>query len=252
MYDDFETNTSYKYLKIVVDALTEPICILGGWAVYLQVTKRYKEAVGKEYLGSRDIDLGFHFNKKATEQEIRHSPMARSIKAIEKLGFKPLSFRYIKDIDRETGKPTDTRIPLFRQFQMAVDLIVDSTPSQFKDVFGFNPICEPLLAFAFVDKKNTLELVEFEKKLLLPAPELLLATKLNSIQHRDKHDKLIKDLCDIYALIWYSGDTPRNVIDKARRFCKIQLEVTKEDIENAAASLGENVKAVERIMRLLG
>lgn len=249
MYDDFETNTSYKYLKIVVDALTEPICLLGGWAVYLQVTKDYKEAVGRDYLGSRDIDLGFHFTPGLSEQEMRCSPLAQSIKAITKLGFEPLSFRYVKDIDRETGQPTEAMIPLFRRFQMAVDLIVDYQPKRFKSVFGFNPICEPLLKFAF--EGNSRELVEFEKKLLLPSPSLLLATKLNSIQYRDKYDKRIKDLCDIYALLWHSGDTPQNVERKARQFTTLKLKATAEDIGKAAAALGQGAEAVEKVINVL-
>ena len=249
MYDDFETDTSYTYLKMVVDALTEPICLLGGWAVYLQVTRDYKEAVGRDYLGSRDIDLGFHLTGAMGKQDMLNSPLAQSIITLEKLGFEPLSFRYVKDIDRETGRPSDKTIPLFQRFQMAVDLIVDHQPKDFRPVFGFNPIQEPLLAFAF--EGNSRKLAEFEKKLLLPSPPLLLATKLNSIKYRDKNDKRIKDLCDMYALLWHSGETPENVHRKARQFTAVKLEVTREDIHKAAASLGQGDEAVEKVLKVL-
>jgi len=44
MYREFETRTSYKYLKEIINNLKEPICILGGWAVFFHVNKRFKEA----------------------------------------------------------------------------------------------------------------------------------------------------------------------------------------------------------------
>ena len=60
MYQEFETRTSYNYLQKVISVLQEPVCILGGWAVFLQVNKNFQKAQGRPYLGSRDIDLGFH------------------------------------------------------------------------------------------------------------------------------------------------------------------------------------------------
>ena len=63
MYKEFETRTSYKYLKEVISALEEPICILGGWAVYFHVNMNFQKSQGRPYIGSRDIDVGFHFEK---------------------------------------------------------------------------------------------------------------------------------------------------------------------------------------------
>ena len=59
MYKDVETETSYRYLKIVFSRLNEPIFILGGWAVFFTVNADYKRNVKRDYIGSRDIDLGF-------------------------------------------------------------------------------------------------------------------------------------------------------------------------------------------------
>ena len=42
MYDNKETRRSYEYLKKVISVLEEPICLLGGWAVFLTVNKNYK------------------------------------------------------------------------------------------------------------------------------------------------------------------------------------------------------------------
>ena len=37
LYAKYETDTSFDYLEKIIKILEEPICILGGWAVYLTV-----------------------------------------------------------------------------------------------------------------------------------------------------------------------------------------------------------------------
>ena len=60
LYNEFETETSYKYLQQIIKILEEPICLLGGWAVYLTVNDNFNKNQGRNYLGSRDIyDLWF-------------------------------------------------------------------------------------------------------------------------------------------------------------------------------------------------
>lgn len=49
---------------------------------------------------------------------------------------------------------------------------------------------------------------------MLPSPWVLLATKLNSVSNRDKEHKRIKDIADIYGLLWYSGEAPASLKDK--------------------------------------
>ncbi len=41
MYEPHEIDISYKYLKTVVAGLEEPICLIGGWAVYHNVNKNF-------------------------------------------------------------------------------------------------------------------------------------------------------------------------------------------------------------------
>ena len=59
LYSNFETETSYSYLQKIIKTIDEPICILGGWAVYFTVNKTFQKDQGRNYLGSRDIDLGY-------------------------------------------------------------------------------------------------------------------------------------------------------------------------------------------------
>ncbi len=47
MYKEFETRTSYNYLKEVIKNLNEPICILGGWAVFFHVNEKFEKAQDK-------------------------------------------------------------------------------------------------------------------------------------------------------------------------------------------------------------
>lgn len=37
-------------------------CLIGGWAVYESVNKRPEEDKGRQYAGSKDIDIGFHMD----------------------------------------------------------------------------------------------------------------------------------------------------------------------------------------------
>ena len=93
LYNTIETDTSYKYLQQIVKILDEPICILGGWAVYLTVNKNFKKAEGRNYLGSKDIDIGFHIDGSLDKNKLKFTTIAKSLKKIEKDGFKPQSFR---------------------------------------------------------------------------------------------------------------------------------------------------------------
>ena len=144
MYKDIETETSYKYLKIVISSLKEPICVLGGWAVFFTVNESYKRQMARVYIGSRDIDIGFNsiasFNRAASILE-------------KKLNFKFVSFRYYKNINADTGKDLSdeeaSSMPQHMYFQIYVDPIMHYADSKLKSALGFMPIDEPLLKYAF-------------------------------------------------------------------------------------------------------
>ena len=246
MYQDFETRISYKYLKEVISSLEEPICILGGWAVFFHVNNRFEKAQGRPYLGSRDIDLGF---------QIKETTLAQTIKILKKLKFKPLSFRFVKEIHTETEEELKDGeiIPTHFIFPMYVDLIVDSIPDNFRTVYGFNPIDEPLLKLVF-EKKAFVIVSEFSRKLLLPTTKVLLGMKINSLPNRDKTHKRIKDVCDLFALLWYTGinlkelDLSDYVSTKAIRKC-IQT-IDNDDYEKVGALVGHDAKEVVRVVSL--
>ncbi len=261
MYLEFETRTSYKYLKQVISALEEPICILGGWAVFLHVNKNFLKAQGRPYLGSRDIDLGFHLDKNTTAEQMKHSALAKSLDILQnKLNFKSVSFRLLKEVHTETEEEIEEGkiIPAHFIFPMYVDALVDNIPPKFKDVFHFQPADEPLLRFAFEDEKYREELKEYGKKLWLPKPELLLATKLNALKMRDKEHKKIKDLCDIFALLWYSKGKTQELQKKVTQFlpsksiAKIISIIDGADYQKASVQLNHTPQEIKRVIELLG
>jgi hypothetical protein len=53
-------------------------------------------------MGSRDIDLGFHMDPSWTDSDLRNSVFAKVIRRISDVGFRPISFRYVKHIHTET------------------------------------------------------------------------------------------------------------------------------------------------------
>jgi len=259
MYKEFETRTSYKYLSEVIKNLKEPICILGGWAVFLHVNKKFQETQGRPYLGSRDIDLGFHVNEKSSDNELRDSVLMQTITILkEKLKFKALSFRLFKEVHTETEEEIEEgqMVPAHFVFPMYIDLIVDNIPANFSKTFNFNPIDEPLLRLAFENSNSKIK--EFGKDLLLPTPDLLLAMKITSLPNRDKEHKKIKDICDIFALLWYSDIDIANINNRIRKFISEEsiktclTEIKKEDVQKASPQISHSTEEIWRVISVLG
>ncbi|MBI5001897.1 nucleotidyl transferase AbiEii/AbiGii toxin family protein [Candidatus Woesearchaeota archaeon] len=226
MYLNKETEISYHYLQQVIRYLDEPLCLLGGWAVYFTVNSRFEKDRGRSYLGSRDIDLGFHDVK----------TMKKTMEKLEQLGFKRLSFRYFKELHTETMRELDKeearKVPLHDIFPMYVDLIIAKTDASMKTKLGFMPVDEPLLLHVFEKgKKNDVK--EFGKHVMMPSPSLLIAMKICSIKERDKEHKRIKDFCDLTALCLYSG---------------IAVEHLKEEVHSFVSEnkVKENLRALDK------
>ena len=195
MYKDIEIETSYRHLTKVISKLKEPICILGGWAVFFTVKDVYQKQTGRIYIGSRDIDIGFN--------NVEFFKSAALILEKE-LNFEFISFRYYKSIHAETGKDltkAEARsMPQHMIFPIYVDPIISYIDNNIKSKLGFTPLDEPLLKHVFINKRYRKEIKEFGKKLLLPMPQVLLATKIKSVLTREKEHKKQKDICDITAL----------------------------------------------------
>jgi hypothetical protein len=159
LYDPHEISTSSKQLATIFKQLAEPACLLGGWATYHLVGQNFESATGRQYIGSRDIDLGFHIDKHWTEEHLRTSAFMTAMKTLESMGFTSVSFRLVKDFDLDTGRelaPDESaKLPLYRIFQLYVDPVVDYIHPEIKNLVGFTPIDEPLLSLIFQDRMYT-------------------------------------------------------------------------------------------------
>jgi len=184
MYDPIETDISYQYLIKLKDANLR-VAVIGGWAVYFHVKEEYQKAFGKEYLKSRDIDIFIDAKDEADFYKI-----------IKGMGFWPSSygFRYELIYDREKKE------------------IISHEKAKTKHIFNLAYI----FLYLFSDKKTKKlgswvlpYLAKSKIEMVGGYPVLdadsLLRLKMNSFFEREKLDKELKDACDIYALLFYSG-----------------------------------------------
>jgi acyl-[acyl carrier protein]--UDP-N-acetylglucosamine O-acyltransferase len=94
----------------------------------------------------------------------------------------------------------------------------------------------------------------FGREVLLPKPELLLAMKLNSARRRDKEHKRIKDIADIYALLWHSDINLPELknqlfsINPREETRKTIQAFTGEDLNKVSETIGVTSKEISRVL----
>jgi len=257
LYEPKQIEISENHLEKIFRQLKGDFCLIGGWATYQIVNKNFEESNGRKYIGSKDIDIGFHIDERWSEEQLKTSEFYNMINILEKKGFISVGFRLVKNFDFETGieltvDEAATR-PLHEVFQLYVDPIVDHIHPKIKDILGFIPIDEPLLAYVF--KKNLCTQVKmYGSRVLLPEPHVLLAMKLNAAPKRDKEYKKIKDIADIFALLWFSDiridRIKANLLsiypeDKVR---KTVDGFTRDEVGRASEAIGMRSAEVRRVL----
>lgn len=255
MYRDAETEFSRNYLREILGSLPKPFCLMGGWSVYLILNEKFQAATGREYPGSKDIDLGFHLDPAWTPKEFKASSMGRAIAKIESMGFEPRSFRFVKQYHlsekRELTGEEKRRLPQYEIFNLYVDMLVDSEDPRRLQVAGFDVLDEPLLARVFSGTDSVTTELE-GVSVVMPAPRLLMEMKAKSFPGRTADDKRTKDLIDMCGLLLYSGFKPsfgsgRNTTKNYER----AIEKTKEDEwDRVAESLDITSAVAKRTARL--
>ena len=257
LYQGYEVEVSQSQLSKILPALGEPVCLLGGWAVYITVNKNFAASQGRNFQGSRDIDLGFHVDSSWTGGELKESLFGRAIERIEEVGFEPVGFRFMKCFHTETRRELSAdearRTNQAFIFNMYIDPLVDKIHPDLKKLFGFVPIDEPLLAEVFSSKKSS-PVREFGSKVILPKPSVLLAMKLNSVSKRDKEQKRLKDIIDIYGLLWYSDEKPETIREellstlKREKITSVVSSFREEELAAVARNLGVEKSEVANVM----
>jgi hypothetical protein len=240
-YAETVTRLSEGELQDVLSVAKPPVCLLGGWAVHIHVTDGFRDAHGRDYIGSRDIDIGIHLDQQWTEETIADSPVAETLDRVEtRLGYSRGRFGFYQQFHRGTGERLNDararKLASHNVFRVDVDVLPDTTQLEpFEDAFGFRPPAEPLLEPVFTD--DTGEPLDEHVEWTVPgevqiAPAATLAAmKVRALPDRDKSHKRLKDLADLHALLWYvtEYDDVKTVV---------QDHVTTDDVAAFEATVG--------------
>jgi hypothetical protein len=252
MYGRVETDASLRYLYSIIDELSTDYCLIGGWAVHFLANAAYEKEVGKPYLGSQDIDLGF--------PDVKAFRTAQSF-FLEELRFERVSFRFLRVLDYDTGREMSredaTKTPMHMLIHMYIDAMLPFVGKKISRELGFTPPDEPLLDRVFGERGNIRHVRISGHDVSVPVPAVLLAMKLNSVGNRTKDHKRIKDLCDITALSLFSGEKINSVTEEALALCdpkkvkKSNKTVHRKDIIEAARTMDVSVDALVALMERL-
>jgi hypothetical protein len=251
-YAEAVTGLSEGELQDVLRVAEPPICLLGGWAVHLQATEGFRDTHGRDYIGSRDIDIGLHVDEDWTADDITDSPVGETLERVEEeLGYSRGRFGFYQQFHRETGERLDDDqardLASHNVFRVDIDVIPDTTKlDAFESAFGFRPPAEPLLEPVFSDQTGEplTEHVDWSvsKDTQIAPPAALAAMKVRAFPDRDKSHKRLKDLADLHSLLWYVAD-----YDDVRAAALEQL--TDEDLDAFEAAIDSDL--YERTARLI-
>lgn len=211
-----------------------PICVCGGWAVYYTVNDIFKEKKNREYIGSQDIDIGFLLKPMMTKSELESTNLFKTLKILESNGYKPEGFRYRKDVAyAELGIEDDTEKN--ETFALYVDVLVNSYPPSLNDLY---PNCffeVPLLEQVYNNTKYQVKTSSISDNLFIPTREIIIAMKIHSLPSRGNvRHKMVKDLCDLYGLLWYSSKSLKEITKELPKFLEgNSLEQLKNTIDSA-------------------
>lgn len=260
LYQDYETQISQEHLTAIFSHMTEPVCLMGGWAVYLTVNPKFNKINGRNYIGSRDVDLGFHIEPSWSAKELQRSALAQSAKILKDRGFNGISSRFVKYYDMETKKELtedeSKAKPSYEIFQLYVDPMGDNPHMAAQDILGFPLLDEPLLSHVFIDRKFV-TLNAFGGNFTLPTPETMIAMKIKSVPCRTKDDKRIKDISDIYALLWYSDVEFQILKHKVQQILGIKYisevvsDFTKEEYISVSQAIGIDPEEMSKVINEL-
>ena len=251
-YAEAVTGLSEGELQDVLGVADPPVCLLGGWAVHLQVIEGFRDTHGRDYIGSRDIDLGIHVDEDWAADDITDSPVAETLERVEEeLGYNRGRFGFYQQFHRETSERLDddqaSALASHNVFRVDIDVIPDTTKlDAFESAFGFRPPAEPLLEPVFSDQTGDPleEYVDWSvsKDTQIAPPAGLAAMKVRAFPDRDKSHKRLKDLADLHSVLWYVADYD------GVRAAALEL-LTDEDLDTFDAAIDSDL--YERTARLI-
>lgn len=257
LYDERITTVSLETLRTVVEMMDHPVCLCGGWAVYFTINEFFKEKKGRDYLGSQDIDIGFYLPPMISKSELGSSTLFKTLKVLRTNGFRPDGFRYRKEIGPDRSMDISTA-PLPETFSLYIDILVNSNPPSLYDIY---PNCffeAPLIEEVYADERNRIPLTDISEDLFIPNRAILTAMKVRSLPTRgQEYHKMIKDLCDLYGLLWFSGRSVHDNLNDVLSFCDTgSLERARSVVDDRIKAdceryLGEPKGSLDTILRII-
>jgi len=189
MYDSLETQKSKELLIELTRECNKrkiPIALIGGWGAFFHVNSRYREAFGKDYTESRDIDIFFDPNKEKEFHDLI------KLKGFQESGY---YFRWEKIYSRTTKtfitQEEARKEEIFNLIYIFLDLFSNKETKVLKSWWNIGILKN--ISYIQIDEFSVADI------------NTLIGLKCTALFERDKADKETKDACDIYALLQYSG-----------------------------------------------
>jgi len=197
IYDPLETDASRRVLLELLDeiGLRESFGLVGGWAVHHLTRDNFLRATGREFPTSRDIDVFVDCSGDFPSEFVR---------VLTKVGFVPgeYGFRYRLILDRNTmermGEEEAKRKQTFDLIYVFLD-VLGNGPS---DVLGVWP---NEIVGRMIDEGGLKAITVDGRRVFVPKEDMLLLLKVDSFLQRETKEKRMKDACDIYGLLFYTG-----------------------------------------------
>lgn len=253
LYDEKITDASFKNLNQILKLVDFNICICGGWAVYFTVNKYFQKIKNRNYIGSQDIDIGFSLKPMMGKTELVSTDLFKMIKILEENGYKPSMFGYKKDIsfnDTKTKKEDRTE----DNFTLYVDILVNSYPQSYQDISPQSFFEVPLIEKVYKNRHFQVKLPEISEYLIIPTREIMGAMKIISIPSRGKHHKIVKDLCDLYSLIWFADESPEEIVNDIQSLLlpnstnRFRESINKDIMRECEEHLGESKGSMNTVI----
>jgi len=190
--------------------------------------------------------------------ELESTNLFKMLDILEKNEYEPSMFGYKKDIPFENidlSKDEGEE----KMFTLYVDIIVNSYPQSYQDIHKNSFFEVPLIENTYNDKKYQVKIPKISKYLFIPAREMMIAMKIISLPSRGKHHKMVKDLCDLYTLIWSADKSPDKIIDEIiglldpRSFEQLKEKINKDLMKECENYLSEPEGSINTVIsRLFG
>ena len=105
------------------------------------------------------------------------------------------------------------------------------------------------------DKKGgQIEIPTISNLIFMPIPESLLACKIRAILGRDTHHKRVKDLCDLYSLLFYTTGSFNETVNESKKYIQpdtvMQLKntINKKMMEESERKIGDPSGSINTVI----